>query len=108
MYVIVAPNMKASKVRISNHVIYAHQNEFGEIYIGQSDCMVNRWNAHRQTAESKSDPEYEQKFKKALRKSKRWNHYVVAIADTQQLANDVESAAIEFYKPKHCCPVKKK
>ncbi len=99
MYVLVTPNIKGYQARNAKHVIYAHKNEKGHVYIGQSGCMVNRWNEHLQIAKSKSHPEYGQKFKKSLRESKRWEHYVIGIAETASIANDVESAAIVFYKP---------
>ncbi|MFV0576793.1 MAG: GIY-YIG nuclease family protein [Vibrio sp.] len=99
MNVIVTPNLKAFQVRNANHVIYIHQNMSGDLYVGQSHCMVNRWNEHMLIATSPNHPEYMQEFKQALRKSKHWIHYVVAVANTQEEADKAESAAICFYNP---------
>ncbi|MCL1067217.1 GIY-YIG nuclease family protein [Shewanella olleyana] len=99
MYVIVTKNLKAFKVRIAKHVIYAHKNRKGQVYIGQSLCMVNRWEEHNQIAKSESHPERDQTFKKSLRNDKSWQHYVIAIANNQEEADEAESSAISFYKP---------
>ncbi|QRK80160.1 GIY-YIG nuclease family protein [Shewanella sp. LZH-2] len=99
MHVFLTQNLKAFQVKNAKHVIYAHENLKDEVYIGQSRCMVNRWNEHQQIANSKNHPEYEQKFKKALREHKHWRHYIVAIASNQEEADNVESAAIAYYKP---------
>jgi len=99
MFVIVTKNIKAFQVRNSKHIVYAHQNMKGEIYIGQSVCIVNRWAEHNQIANTSSHPEYDQVFKKSLRENKHWRHYVIAIANTQAEADFAESAAIAHYKP---------
>ncbi|UPR36929.1 GIY-YIG nuclease family protein [Vibrio cyclitrophicus] len=99
MNVIVTTNLKAFQVRTANHVIYAHQNMNGDVYVGQTGCIVNRWNEHMQIATSPIHPEHMQTFKQALRKNKHWFHYIVAVAKTQNEADKAEAAAIKFYKP---------
>lgn len=99
MYVTVAANIKAFKVRNAPHVVYAHKNRKDEVYIGQTQCVVNRWNEHNQIATSPSHPEYNQTFKAAIRANRDWYTYIVATADTPQEANDAEAAAIKFYNP---------
>ncbi|MGF1694466.1 GIY-YIG nuclease family protein [Vibrio lamellibrachiae] len=99
MNVTITLNIKAFKVRTAKHVIYAHLNTKGELYIGQSTCMVNRWDEHQQIANSPSHPETNQIFKTALRKNKYWTHFVIGVADDQESANNLESSAIHFYKP---------
>lgn len=100
MRVLVTENIKAFKVRNAKHVVYAHQNSKGEVYIGQSNCIVNRWNEHILIARSVNHPEHEQRFKKSLREFTTWIHYIIGYSDTQSEADDIEAAAIEFYKPK--------
>ncbi|HAS6041650.1 TPA: GIY-YIG nuclease family protein [Vibrio vulnificus] len=99
MNVTVTTNLKAFQVRTAKHVIYAHQNMNGDVYIGQTSCIVNRWNEHMQVATSPNHPEYMQVFKQALRKNKYWFHYIVAVAKTQDEADKAEAAAIAFYNP---------
>ncbi|MBB1384381.1 GIY-YIG nuclease family protein [Pseudoalteromonas sp. SG45-5] len=100
MKVIITKNLKESHVRTAKHIIYAHQNLNGDVYIGQAKCMVNRWNEHMQLAKSLTHPESMQKFKQALRHNKNWHHYIIATASNQEKADKVEAAAIAFYKPK--------
>ncbi|MDO6612273.1 GIY-YIG nuclease family protein [Shewanella sp. 1_MG-2023] len=99
MYAVVTKNLKAFKVKIAEHVIYAHKNRKGQVYIGQSRCMVNRWAEHQQIANSPLHPEHNQAFKKSLRDEKVWQHYIIAIADNQKEADEAETSAIDFYKP---------
>ncbi|HIF9062282.1 TPA: GIY-YIG nuclease family protein [Photobacterium damselae] len=99
LHVVITPNLKAFQVRNANHVIYAHQSPNGDVYIGQAQCIVNRWAEHNHIANSLSHPESHQKFKVALRTVRHWNHYIVAIADTQGEADIAEASAIKFYKP---------
>ncbi|MFN1582045.1 GIY-YIG nuclease family protein [Vibrio rotiferianus] len=99
MNVVVTNNLKAYQVRNAKHVVYIHQNLQGDLYVGQSTCVVNRWNEHMQIATSPKHPEYMQKFKQALRASKYWCHYIVAVGKSQSEADDAEAAAIAYYKP---------
>lgn len=99
LYVVVTPNLKAYQVRNAKHVIYAHQSPSGDVYIGQTSCIVNRWTEHQQVAFSTNHPERNQLFKVALRSHLNWRHYIVAIAETQYEADIAEASAIDFYKP---------
>lgn len=99
LYVVVTLNLKAFQVRNANHIIYAHQSSNGDVYIGQAQCIVNRWAEHHHVANSPSHPERNQKFKVALRTEKHWKHYIIAIAETQTEADIAEASAINFYNP---------
>lgn len=99
MNVILMHNISPLDARTAKYVVYAHVNSSGDSYIGQSSCIVNRWSEHLQIANSNCHPEHNQKFKSALRKNVKWEHYILGLYSNQLSAEKAESAAILFYKP---------
>ena len=94
---IVINNISPDDAKRSNYVIYAHVCSEG-IYVGMSVDPVKRWQEHCSDALNKYSHNYDDKFKEAIRKcGDKFEHYIVAVANSESLARKKEAAAIAFY-----------
>ncbi|WP_438499063.1 hypothetical protein [Alteromonas australica] len=62
---------------------------------------ATRWKEHVRSASEKTDRNYNDSFKSAIRGfTQGFNHFILAAASTEKVAQKKEAAAIHFYKPK--------
>jgi predicted GIY-YIG superfamily endonuclease len=90
-------NIKLEAVKKSEYVIYAHHCSEGT-YIGRTDDPVRRLQEHYADAFNINIHHYNEEFKVAIRKCGTvMEHYIVALATSEEIAKKKEAAAILFY-----------
>ena len=87
-----------SDIKDNKFVIYAHQCSKG-IYIGRTDDPVRRWQEHVSHAFNKGSQYYDDNFREAIRLCgpNQFEHYILAVSSYEELAQNKEAAAIDYY-----------
>jgi predicted GIY-YIG superfamily endonuclease len=87
-------------VNKAKYYIYAHKCISGT-YVGMTTDPVKRLQQHFKEAFNDGSNYFNDEFKIAIRKN-RWDfkHYIVAIANTEEIAKSKEASAIGFYSDK--------
>ncbi|GAA4650940.1 hypothetical protein GCM10023116_32230 [Kistimonas scapharcae] len=88
--------LTAAQVRNASFVIYAHQCD-GGVYVGFCNDVVTRWNTHFSDAFNVKSREYQSPFRCAIRKYDHFRHFIIAVANTEEEARQIEAEAIREY-----------
>ncbi|MBD9354812.1 GIY-YIG nuclease family protein [Methylomonas albis] len=84
-------------VKNSKYLIYAHQCSEG-VFVGMAADPVKRWQEHLSDANTEFSHNYNDSFRRAIRKcGNNFIHYIIGVANTENLAKDKEAIAIEYY-----------
>ncbi len=84
-------------VKSSKYLIYAHKCSEG-VYVGVATDPVKRWQEHISDANNEFSHNYNDSFRKAIRKcGNNFIHYIIAVANTENIAKDKEAMAIKYY-----------
>ncbi|WP_334058313.1 GIY-YIG nuclease family protein [Alteromonas sp. S005] len=95
-----ANSLTPDVVTTAKYVVYGHECAAG-LYIGYTVDPARRWQEHVRSASEKTDRNYNNNFKSAIRRSPEgFKHFILAVASTEKAAQLREAAAIQFYKPK--------
>lgn len=98
--VLVSPLLVGSQVQQSPFVVYLL--DFGSLgaYIGMSSDFMARWDHHQNSAYNTNyTGTCNGSLKEAIKRCPATKFYVIALADTQKKASDLEALAIKFYQP---------
>lgn len=95
-----ANSLTLDVVTNAKYVVYGHECPAG-LYIGFTADPARRWQEHVRSASEKTDRNYNNNFKSAIRRYlEGFKHFILAVASTEKAAQLREAAAIQFYKPK--------
>lgn len=89
------------RTRVAHHEFKIYAHVLGsKMYIGYSNDPVQRWQDHVGDAFNSNCPNYDSRFKRAIRAhAGSVRHLILAVANDEGLAMRKEAEAIRFYKP---------